>query len=205
MPESLVQVTSGAGPKLHTWQRTIGANNVEDEFVIPGEFPYPSYTVVANAVAAGTANAHLLAINAGASSPVRVRRIWIEQQANATTAALWDLRLYRTTTAPSGGTAITPAKLDPSDAAAGATAMTLPTVKGTESDQLRATILIARQAFSATAAGQIDEPCEWTFGDHATKPLVIPAGAANGIAIKTVSAIVGATVTIYVELSELGF
>ena len=82
--ESFVNVTEGSGKKLHTNQRTIGANAVEDEYVLPGEFPLPGYFAVANAVAATTANDHLLQVMAGASLKVRIRRISVSQNQLAT-------------------------------------------------------------------------------------------------------------------------
>jgi hypothetical protein len=69
MSESIVQVTEGTGKKLHTNQRTIGANNVEDEYVIPGEYPLATYFVQANAVSIATAAAHVIQIMAGPRSP----------------------------------------------------------------------------------------------------------------------------------------
>ena len=74
MAESFINQTEGSGKKSHTWDRTIGANTIQDEFVLPGEFPYTSYTIFANGVSIATANDHCLQIMAGASLPVRVRR-----------------------------------------------------------------------------------------------------------------------------------
>lgn len=204
MAESIVQVTSAGTTKLHTWQRTIGANNVEDEFVIPGEYPLASYTVVpTGSVSVATANDHILQIMAGASLNVRIRRIRFEQSGNATTAAIGILEIWRLSSAGTGGTAVTPAKLDTGDAASGATAMTLPTVKGTESVLVMRSALIYRQAVSATAAG-VDDAWEWVQ-QPGQKPLIIPAGAANGIAIKSGSAIAAGTVIPYVEFVETSF
>ena len=78
MAESIVQVTEGSGKKLHTFNRTIGANSVEDEVVLLGENYLASYMIVA-AASAATANSHVLQIMAGASLKVRVRRIEVQQ------------------------------------------------------------------------------------------------------------------------------
>lgn len=200
--ESLVQVTSGTGPKLHTWQTTIGANNVEDEFTIPGEFPYPTYTV-STSVSTATAT-HALEIMAGASLKVRLRRLRVEQSANATTAGPLTISLIRLSTAGTGGTAFTPTRFDSSDAAAGATAMFSPTVNGTESgNELIRTVLLLRQAVSATQS-QPDDAWEWVQAPNG-KPIIIPAGATNGIAIKLAAVAAGASLAIYAEFVETSF
>ena len=201
--ESLVQVTSGAGPKLHTWQRTIGANNVEDEAVYPAEYPLAAYIVAGVIVSTGTANDHLLQVMAGASLNVRIRRIRVAQAGLVTAAANLTISLFRLTTAGTGGTAVTPAKLDTADAASGATAMTQPTVKGTES-----TLLFTRRAFltQTSPAGGLSPDAGWEWVQHpSSKPIIIPAGAANGVALKVMAAYAGASVDIEVEFVETSF
>lgn len=202
--ESTIQVTAGAGPKIHTWQRTIGANNVEDDFGLPGEYPLASYSVATpTSVSVATANDHVLEIMAGASLNVRIRRIRFEQSGNATAAGIGILEIWRLSSAGTGGTAISPSKLDTGDAAAGANAMTLPTVKGTETTLMMRSALIYRQAVSATAA-QVDDAWEWVQLPG-QKPLIIPAGAANGLAIKTASGVAAANVIVNVEFVETSF
>jgi hypothetical protein len=203
MAEAIVQVTEGVGKKLHTWDRTIGANLIQDEFVLPGEFPYATYSVVAVNISAATINDHTLQIMAGASLPVRIRRITIEQSANATTAALQVYAVLRLTTAGTGGTAVTPRPFDTADAASGATAMTLPTAKGTEGVELMRNAIILRQAISATAT-QLDDMVEWTQ-KPGQKPIIIPAGTTNGIAIKNLVATAAATMIVNVEFVETNF
>jgi hypothetical protein len=204
MGESIVQVTSGAGPKLHTWQYTVGANSVEDGFTIPGPNPYPTYFALGEAVSIATANDHIMCLNAGASLKVRVLRIRIEQVANATAATVSRFQLYRTTTAaPTGGTAVTPNPLETSDAAAGAAGRTLPTAKGTEATLLQSTAMVWRQAVGTTTA-QVDDAWEWTPSPWG-KPLIIPAGTTNGLAIKNFSAVAGATVNVLFEFIETAF
>lgn len=203
MAEGIVQVTEGSGKKLHTWNRTIGANSVEDEFVLPGEFPYASYFVTPSAASTATLNSHLLQIMAGGSLPVRIRRIVLTQFTNATTAAAMAFHIFRLTTAGTGGTTVTPRPHDTTDAAAGCVGMTLPTVKGTEGVQLFDESMLMRQAILATASQNIER---WTWEQHpGTKPIIIPAGTTNGIAIKNATAVAGATVQIRVELVETSF
>jgi hypothetical protein len=151
-------------------------------------------------VSLATVNDHLLQIMAGSSNYVRIRRIHIEQANNATAAAFGVIEIWRLTTAGTGGTAVTPAKFDTGDAAAGATAMTLPTAKGTEGTLLFRPVMLWRQAVSATTA-QYDDVFEWT--QHpGQKPIIIPAGTSNGIAIKSTTATASATVSMWVEFVE---
>ena len=204
MPDSIVQVTSGAGPKLHTWQSTIGANNVEDEFVLMGMYPYATYEVHGAGISIATANDHVLCLNSAASIKLRVVRIRVEQQANATAAASAQFRVLRTTTsAPTGGTAVTANPFDTADAASSAAGRTLPTAKGTEAAELLATVLLMRQAILATSA-QMDDAWEWT-ALNLQKAIVVPAGTTSGLVIKSLSAIAGATVNVSMEFVETAF
>lgn len=201
MAESKVSVTEGSGKNFHTFDRTVSSVLVQDQFTVPGEYPYASYVVFGAGISIATANDHVLQIMAGSSNHVRIRRIRVEQFANATTAAATSMSLYRLTTAGTGGTSVTPARHDLGDAVAGATAMTLPTVKGTEaaSDTLRWAMLW-RQAVATTGA-QFDDYFEWTQMPG-QKPIIIPAGTSNGVAIKTNAAVAGATVIVTVEFTE---
>lgn len=202
MANSIVQVTEGTGKKLNTWNRTIGANSVEDEYTLPGEYPHPTYSV---STTIGTATAtHSLEIMAGASLKVRIRRIRVEQSANATTAGPVTISLIRLTTAGTGGTAFTPTKFDTADVAAGATAMFGPTVNGTESgNEIIRTVLLLRQAVSATQS-QPDDAFEWVQSPNG-QPIIIPAGATNGLAVKLASTPAGASLAIYAEFVETSF
>jgi hypothetical protein len=170
---------------------------------LPGEFPYASYLVAASAVSAATANSHLLQVMAGGTNLVRIRRISLEQGANATTAAAMQLQVLRLTTAGTGGTAVTPRPANTADSASGATAMTLATAKGTEGVILIDTIVLMRQAILATGA-QADRAFVWEAGRD-RGPIVIAAGTTNGIALKNVTAIAGATVSINLECVETSF
>lgn len=200
MAETIVQVNSGSGPKLHGWDRVIGANTTIDQFVLPGEYPMASYSIAVENVSAATLNDHLLQIMAGSSLNVRVRSISIEQSSNAGAVNLMTAQIMRLTTAGTGGGAITPSKHDNGDAAAGATAMTLPTVKGTESTLLKRATCAARAAFQSTA----EDSWAWVQ-QPGVKPIIIPAGTSNGIAFKSITAIATATWNIHVEIVETAF
>jgi hypothetical protein len=140
---------------------------------------------------------------AGSTLKVRIRRIRFEQSGNATTAAALPVSVYRLTTAGTGGTSVTPRPFDSADAACGATAMTLPTAKGTEGVMLLRTIVLMRQGL-ATAGSTADDV--WLWEQHPGEPpIVIPAGTSNGIAIKNESAIAGATCIPAIEFIETSF
>jgi hypothetical protein len=194
MPESLIQFTEGSGKKVHTFQRTIGANNVEDEVVIAGEQYLASYILTAQAVGLGTANAHLIQVMAGASLRVRIRRIEVWQRVLATAAGFKEMQLTRLTTAGTGGAGVTANPLDPADAAAGFSCQITPTVKGTELGILA----WANPYFVQTAAASLSFPQPlfvWDFDRPRSKPLILAAGTANGIALKVITADAAAQVS----------
>lgn len=200
MGESIVQVTEGSGKKLHTWQRTIGANNVEDEAVFPGEYPLASYTALASGLSGATANSHLIQVMAGAALNVRIRRIRLTQLAAPGAVTAYSFALFRLTTAGTGGTAVTARPYDSADAAAGAAPMTLPGVKGTEGVQLW-----QETAYLHTAAIPMRPAVfEWLQSPNA-KPIVIPAGATNGLALKNISGVAAVTFDVVVEFVETSF
>lgn len=207
MGESLVQVTEGTGKKLHTWQKTVGANSVEDEFVIPGEYPLPSY-IVSPAAAVSCANAgdDVFQLMAGASLNLRIRRVRVEQAGLITSAAGANFRLARVTTAGTGGTAITPAKLDNSDSAAGATAASgVPTAtSGTLGSQFFIRQFDPVQTAPTGGVAPSGPFWEWTSARDG-KPIIIPAGTANGLVVRNISARAGLTVNFEVEFVETSF
>jgi hypothetical protein len=195
MAESIVQVTEGSGKKLHTNSYTVGANTVEDEFVVLGPYPYATYTVYATAVSGATAASHTMQLMAGGTNKVRVQRITVQQL--AVVAAANRFEIVRLTTAGTGGTAITARPYDTSDAAAGAAGMTLPGAKGTEG-----VFLGSLMPNMMTAVGTTNR-WEWTAG-VASKPITIPAGTTNGIALK-VSGLAASTYDIEIMFVETAF
>lgn len=203
--ESLVAVTPGAGKNLHTVSRTTSAGLVEDEVVILGEQSLPTYFIMAGPVVLTTAASHLVQIMAGASLKVRIRRIEIWQQAAVTAASLFDLLLYRVTTAGTGGAAGAVQPLDTADVAAGATVSTLPTVKGTEAANpiARAFPYLIQTIGASTPF--TNPVAAWDFDRPRSKPLIIAAGAANGIVIKNTNASAAGALVFNVWLDETSY
>lgn len=206
MAESTIAVTAGAGTLLHSYTRTVGGNTVHNEAVVLGEPHLATYTVSA-AAATTTAASHLLQIMAGATLPVRIRRIEVHQLVAATTAAIMTIQVLRLSTAGTGGGAVTPMQMDTSnDGASGCTAMTLPTVKGTESG---ANVIAGAAPYLIQTIGAstpfVNPIAVWDFDRPRSKPLRIPSGTTNGICIKNVGAHAGASVLINVWLDEATF
>lgn len=204
MSEAYAEATSGSGLKWRSNTRSISGSTVHSSWTLPDDVPTASYTISAATISVATANDHILQIMAGSSLNVRIKRIWVEQLANATTATLDSFLLLRLTTAGTGGTAVTPAKLDTADSASGATAMTLPSAKGTESTEIRRSAIVLRQAILTTAT-QPEESIDWRFGENGVKPLVLQAGTSNGVCLKNGSAVAAGTVIVYVELTETSY
>jgi len=198
MAETFVNVTEGSGKKLHAWDRTIGANTVLDEFTIPGEYPLATYTVQAQAVSGATAASHLMQLMAGASLNVRIRRIYLH--GIAATAGTVRFEIVRLTTAGTGGTAVTARPYDSADSAAGAAGMTLPTVKGTEAAFTLWPITVGE----AAAAPQTEANASGWQQVGNGKPIIIPAGTANGIALKC-SGLAATTFDVVIEFVETSF
>jgi hypothetical protein len=200
MAESTVGVAEGTPTKqLDTWSRVISAITVEDQKIVLGEPYKASYSGVASSILTTTSASHVVQIMAGASLNVRVERIKIKQVVNAGAATMLALQVLRLTSAGTGGTVVTFRPHDSADAAAGATMMTLPTVKGAEGVQLD---LIDFPLRAAIVAGE-QEPV-WTLPDD-VKPFIIPAGAANGLCFKIVAGVATSTISIIATVTETAY
>jgi hypothetical protein len=205
MAEGIIQYTPGSGAKIHSFDRTIGANTVQEEVIVFGEQYLADYTVATiTPVSTATANSHILQIMAGASNRLRIRRIEVYQMGLATTAAKCQWALYKLTTAGTGGGAITPQLTDPADAAAGATAMTLPTAKGTEGALLWSGASAMTQTVGATP-NQLDPLFVIDFDALRRKPAHVASGTSNGVALKNITAIAAATVIVTAFFDESSF
>lgn len=190
---------ASASRKFHTYQRSNGTDTVE-EYVQAVAEPYlATYNVpIGSSTSLATANSHIIQIMAGASLRVGIRRITLWQYANGTAAtAAW--YIYRLTTAGTGGSAITPTSFDPADAASGATAMTLPSSKGTEGSLVMA-FSVTTIATAATAG--LRPVLDIDFSSMRNKALWIAAGTSNGIAVKAVDAVAGTGVLGNVTIVE---
>lgn len=117
------------------------------------------------------------AATASLSGAVRIQRIEITQVGSQTTAGIVVLQLLRTTTAGTGGV-VTPTVMDPADPAYPGICRANPTA-GTES-----TVLLDIPIYVPAAIGAfVPIVIDMATVDSIKTP-VIPAGTANGIALK---------------------
>lgn len=200
MAETFVEVTEGSGKKLHALSRTVSGSTVYDE-AVAAAFPHAaSYVARGYGLSTATAGSHLIQLMAGSTNNVYITKIRMFQIAMATALSLGQFSLVRLTTAGTGGTAITPSPLDTTDSASNTTAMTLPTANGTESTTVTTSsgMLIA----AVTAAISRPEVLIYDFESLYTKPLRIPSGTLNGLCVRNVAAVAGATVAIEISFFE---
>lgn len=133
MPEGFIGLApDSTGAKVRTRSRTIGANVIHEQYLLPGKdavvvsraWLCTPFRVRSRASAAGTALSQpVFSIwNGHATNLVSVRRMTVEADTVAVRAQAqpW-LRLYRVTAAPANGTAITPIQQDTADTALSAT------------------------------------------------------------------------------------
>lgn len=201
MTAANIQITQGSGTRLATSTYTEGGVTVHDEKMILGEPYLESYIAAASGgISAATANSHLIQIMAGSSLKVRIRRIVLAQFGAPSGVSAFEMQILRVTTAGTGGGSLTPSKLDNADGAAGATAMTLPTAKGTEGAQLWSEALYVGTAAIPTVRNRL----EWVQ-QPGSKPIIIPAGTANGIVVKNTGGLASLSFTIVVEFTESSF
>lgn len=202
-----IAVTPGSGDFIATGATYTEASTVvKDQKVILGENYIASYMTGAttSGISTATVASHLLQIMAGAANKIRIRRIEIHQATVTSAAALWQVGIYRLTSAGTGGIALTPAPLDPSDAASGATAMILPSSKGAEGTLIAEGIGYMMQ--TVAASNQMVNPIiVFDFDRPRSKPLIIAAGTANGIAVKALTGVTGALCIINVWFDESPF
>lgn len=191
--------SASATRKFHSNQISNGSDTVEQYVQATAEPYLATYTGCALSTVLTTANSHVLQLMAGASLRVGIRRISMHlvTAATATTNMQWGI--FRLTTAGTGGTAYTPNPHDAADDASGATMMTLPSSKGTEGALMRLGANLVHQTITTVDAQTIVD-LDWTR--TATKALWIPAGVANGIAFKNLTAVSPAAVYINVEFVE---
>ena len=202
MADTSFAVSAGSGTNLHTVTTSIGGSTVHDQVVKHGDAHLATYTFSALSVSTATGNSHILQIMAGSTLNVYLRRLQIYQSNPATTATIviWDL--LRLTTAGTGGGAVTANPFDTTDAAAGATGMTLSTVQGTEGARLHRFSSQVIQTIGASGTGSNPIMVEYTWDGLRTKAPRIAAGTSNGLVIKNVGAVAAATVHVVATIVE---
>lgn len=197
--------STGATQKFATVDETV-ASDISKAYrsVLSGAFIATYLIPISTAISGGAANSHLLQIMAGASLDVLLLDIELDQfaSAGAATRAQWEFR--RLTTAGTGGTAITPNPHTSADAASGAAAMTLPSLKGTEGVIVGGAGVGTLLAAVPTASAQtpfLERHWDWTTG----KAPRIPAGTSNGLALKLITAVATSTLVGYARIAEVSY
>lgn len=201
---SFIQVTSGAGPKIATGPTYTdeSSNVVQDQKILFG-IPYHStFTVAVPQVVATTGNSHMIQVMAGSSLNVYILFLLTTQYGAVGAVSALGLQVLRLTSAGTGGTVITPRPMDTTDAI-GATAMSLPTVKGTEGSQLWQQSVWLGTAAIPSPISRFEYPGETP--EYLHKPIKILAGTANGICLKNIGSIASSSMDIQVVGIETPF
>ena len=203
MATSYVSFDEGSTKKGRTFQRTDGVDTVEEWMYAQSESLFDTYSVVGASIAGATANSHLLEIMAGGTNRVGIKHITIYQSDAANAVAAFTFDIIRLTTAGTGGSAVTANALDPASSGAGATAMTLPSSKGTEGVNVGGRHRGNIHTSEATIG--LQPVLDLRFGLDNQKALWIAAGTSNGICIKNPLADSSVTFDIFVTLVEAGW
>jgi len=193
MTVSTIGVADAGTPDkyLHTNQRTISSTAREDQYVLPGQSAYPTYTSYSGSVSVATANSHLLQIMGDGSNYGRLLRVRITIAGLASgSAAGGNFSIVRLSSAGTSGTAKTPAPFDTSNTYGGGS-MTLPSSKGTEG----ATVGFVGGIWFPTTVTGTAPFITWTCGPE--QPVIFGTATTNGIVIKNLDAVDPASV--YVE------
>ena len=180
---------------LDTMARSIGGSTVQQQMVLLGEPIEQTYTFTAQNVATTTSASHLAFVQGDGTLYTRVHWFEIEQQTLAGGAATAEVRVYRTTTAGTGGTTISCYPVDGGDTSPYAgVAMTLPTAKGTEG------VLIYQCRLPILAAAPVTAIRRWEQNIY-EKPWIIAPATTNGLAWKLITGIATSTVNITIGFS----
>jgi hypothetical protein len=193
---STIAFTDGSGKNWESFERTRDSTDYQNMVVLIGEPHQPTLTALATGISAATSASHLIFIQADGTLITRIKRIFVEQVAAAGSATLAQLQVIRTSTAGSGGGAITARGLDAADSYSG-TIQTLPSSKGTEG-----VTLIQKRLWLTNSIAAQPNSWEWLArGHHGQKALTIGPTATDGICLKIVTGIASATVDITVEFT----
>jgi hypothetical protein len=128
----------------------------------------------------------------------------VTQSALSTTAGIIALAVVRLTSAGTGGNVRPVSAFDTGDAPT-SSAMTAPTVFGTEGAELWRGYCQTIQTVYTGGPDNSTVLFDLDFDRFRTKGIRIPAGTANGMAFKTLSTSSGTGVNVWVLLSEASF
>lgn len=188
---------------LDTMARSIGGTTVQHQGVFLAEPIEQTYTFTAQSVATTTSASHLAILQADGSNYLRINWFEVEQQTLAGAAAIAEIRVYRTTTAGTGGTSISCYPVDGADTSPyGGVGMTLPTGKGTEGVllyQCRLPLLAAVPTATGVSALR-----RWERHPY-EKPWIAGTATTNGFAWKLITGIATSTVNITIGFTVTSY
>jgi hypothetical protein len=162
--------------------------------------------VACSAALANTASSTAIVCESGSTKTTRVRAVWVSNPGSQTSAAIRIQTLRRTTSASSGGTAVTPTPVDThavtGDAAYSGVCRTKPTAGGTGTTFLTVPLWVPTTVANLANPVPLWPPFAMTGGSTGFKDLVIPVGTANGIEVNDAGASGGANYYVCMLLTE---
>jgi hypothetical protein len=199
------QINSTGGFRLAGANYSESGVTVFDEKTIHGEPYLPNYVVNpgASGSSIATANDHTMQLMASSSLGLYVRRILVYQSVAATTAAIASFAVFGLTTAGTGGTSTTPARLDNDSAAASSTGMIIPTAKGTEGRRIWSGNHMMMQTVPTSGGSLL--MFDLIFDGDRLPAIRVPVGTTNGIAFKNITAVAGASISVNIYYAEASF
>ncbi len=197
--DSSVALQEAASPDkyFHTAQRDYSGTNKEDQYVLKAYPVRTTYRAYASAVSTATSLDQLIFIQADGSNYTFINGIRVTQSTLAGSPATAKLRIIRTSTAGSGGGAVSAYPMDAADASPYAgTIQTLPSSKGTEGVTLFGGPMGMTDANPMTTANQFF----YRFGDD-EKGILIGTAVTDGVCIKIITGISSGAVDVVLEFT----
>lgn len=185
--ESLIGLLQAVSPDkyLHTLARTYAGTVKEDQGFFLANSGEVTYTATCKGIITTTAGAHLAFIQADGTNYTRLYGVFAKQSTLSGAVNTVDISGFRTTTAGSGGGAISARPMDTGDTNPYAgTIQTLPSSKGTESDLLF-TLQVGVTATNPMTSQYADS---WQFSPF-VKPIILGTAASGGCAVKQINAV----------------
>ena len=195
MTVSTIDIADAASPDKYLWteQRTVSSTAREMQVVYAGESPYPTYYARASRISIATSSDHILMIQADGTNYSRLKHLEITCTDDLpASASVAHLVLYRTTTAGSGGSAVSVGAYDTADTYGG-TVQTLPSSKGTE-----ANLLYDFWLTMPASLGDTLPRVEWTY-KPGMKPIIWGTSAASGLVVQIVTGVASTSLSVMAE------
>jgi hypothetical protein len=194
--ESVIQITDAAAATkyLHTQSRSYGGTTKEDQAFLKAQATRATYRAYASAVITTTSASHMIFIQADGTNYTFITGFWLAQTTLAGAVATANMQVVRTSTAGSGGSAITANPVDAADSAYAGTIQTLPSSKGTEG------VVLLGGPVGITATNPMTTVNQWAWRcDDDEKAITIGTATTDGIAFKLVTGIATSKLDLTIE------